>query len=163
VRRDFGPIAPPGLPESRGSTGPPLLVLLLPRPLEQFELRERARELLAAPGAVAVEPARVSYRTLRSLGLGVAFSIAHRQAKRMRLPGRPRAIALFDELQFPLALAIAQRHPGGELWQLGPEPSESVNSVLTLDLAAAADLRPAWERMEAIGIESGRLGSERAL
>ena len=31
----------------------------------------------------------------------------------------------------------------------------------TLDLAAAPDLRAAWERIERLGIASGRLGSER--
>jgi hypothetical protein len=47
--------------------GPPLLVLLLPERLERFELRERAQELLAAPGAVAVDPAHISYRALSRL------------------------------------------------------------------------------------------------
>jgi hypothetical protein len=143
--------------------GPPLLLLLLPRPLEQFELRERAQELLAAPGAIAVEPARVSYGALGALGPALAYAVGHRQAKRMRLPGKPRAVAVFDDLQVPLAVALEQRHAGAELWQLGPDPSDGVDSTLTLDLAAAPDLRPAWERMEALGIESGRLGSERVL
>ena len=143
--------------------GPPLLVLLLPCALEEFELREPAQRLLAAPGAIAVEPARVSYRALGALGPGLAYSIARRQAKRMRLPGKPRAVAVFGDLQVPLAVALAQRRAGAELWQLGPEPSDGVDSTLTLDVGATSDLRPAWERMEAIGIESGRLGSERRL
>ena len=122
-----------------------------------------AQRLLAAPSAIAVEPARVSYGALGALGPALAYSIARRQAKRMRLPGRPRAVAVFDDLQVPLAVALAQRYAGAELWQLGPEPSDGVDSALTLDLGRARDLRPAWERMEAVGMESGRLGSERRL
>ena len=146
-----------------GPDGPPLLLLLLPCALEAFAQRERVEALVGAPGALAVEPARVSYRTLGALPAGVASFVARRQAKRMRLPGKPRAVAVFDDLQVPLAVALAQRHAGAELWQLGPEPSDGVDSTLTLDVGATSDLRPAWERMEAIGIESGRLGSERRL
>ena len=40
---------------------PPIAVLLLPRELEQFILRDQAEDLLTAPGVVAVEPARVPY------------------------------------------------------------------------------------------------------
>jgi hypothetical protein len=143
--------------------GPPLLVLLLPARLEEFELRELAQQLLAAPGAVAVEPARVSYRALALLPPATVYFLAHRQAKRMQLPGTPRAIALFDALQVPLAVALAQRHSGAEIWQLGPDPAAGLDSALVLDLGAAPDLLRLWPRVEALGIESGRLGSERAL
>ena len=81
----------------------------------------------------------------------------------MKLPGTPRAIALFDVHQVPLAVAMSQRHAGAEVWQLGDEPAEGLDSALVLDLGAAGDLRPVWERAEALGIESGRLGSERRL
>jgi hypothetical protein len=141
--------------------GPPLLVLLLPASLEDFALRERAQELLAAPGVVAVEPARVSYRTLGTLPPAVGFAVAKRQAKLMRLPGRPAALGVFDDLQIPLALALAQRHDDAEIWQLGPAPEERLDSALVLDLGSAPDLRLVWERAEGLGIESGRLGSER--
>ena len=142
--------------------GPPLLVLLLPTTLERFELRDRAEQLLAAPGAIAVEPARVPYHALALLPPGMVYFLAHRQAKRMRLPGAPRAIALFDALQVPLAVALAQRHREAELWQLGPDPADGLDSALVLDLGAAPDLLALWPRVEALGIESGRLGSERA-
>jgi hypothetical protein len=141
--------------------GPPLLVLLLPCMLEEFDLREQAEELLAAPGALAIEPPRVSYRRLGGLPPALAYSVARRQANRMKLPGTPAAIALFDVHQVPLAVAMAQRHRGAEVWQLGPDPSEGLDSALVLDLGAARDLRPVWERAEGLGIESGRLGSER--
>jgi hypothetical protein len=149
------------MPRRADPAGPPLLLLLLPASLDRFALRERAEELLAAPGAIAVEPARVSYRALGSLPPAVALSVARRQAKRMRLPGAPAAIAVFDELQIPLAIALAARHAGAELWQLGPAPEPGLDSALVLDLGAAPDLRGLWERAERLGIESGRLGSER--
>jgi hypothetical protein len=147
----------------RAPDGPPLLVLLLPSTVEEFELRERAEELLAAPGVVAVEPARVSYHALAMLPPATVYFLAHRQARRMRLPGAPAAIALFDRLQVPLAVALAQRHPDAEVWQLGPDPADGLDSALVLDLRAAPDLLTLWPRVEALGIESGRLGSERAL
>jgi hypothetical protein len=131
---------------------PPLLVLLLSEQLEAMPQRERIDTLRAAPGVVAVEPPRVR------LSVSFAAAVAPRQAKRMRLPGVPRAIAVFDERQIPLAGALITRNPDAELWSLaGPEPQAD----FVFDLAAADDLRPAWERMEGLGIESGRLGSER--
>jgi hypothetical protein len=139
--------------------GPPLLVLLLPAALEAFAMRERAEALLKAPGALAVEPPRVSYGTLGGLPAAVAASVARRQAKRMKLPGTPRAVAVFDPLQLPLADALVLRHPEAELWCLAGAIDGVDDAGLTL--GADADLLPAWERMEALGIESGRLGSER--
>ena len=130
----------------------PLLLLLLPGRLEALPQREPVEQLLAAPGVIAVEPPRVR------LSATLAGVVAPRQAKRMRLPGVPHAIAVFDAHQVPLAGALIMRHPEAELWSLaGPQPQAD----FTLDLAAAPDLRPAWERMERLGVESGRLGSER--
>jgi hypothetical protein len=132
----------------------PLLLLLLPARLEAMEPRELLQRLLAAPGAVAVEPPRVP------LSLAFARVVARRQVKRMKLPGVPQAIAVFDTLQVPLAAALIERNPEAELWSLaGPQREAD----FTFELAAAPDLRPAWERMERLGIESGRLGSERGL
>jgi hypothetical protein len=134
--------------------GPRLLLLLLPARVEALEQREPVERLLAAPGAVAVEPPRMP------LSLGVARAVARRQVKRMKLPGVPHAIAVFDTLQLPLAAALIERHPMAELWALGGPHSEA---DFTLVLGAGTDLGPAWERMEGLGIESGRLGSERGL
>jgi len=39
----------------------PIAVLLLPRTLEQFILREQAEDLLRSDAVVAVEPARMPY------------------------------------------------------------------------------------------------------
>ena len=114
--------------------------------------RARIDELRAAPGVIAVDPPRVR------LSATFATAVAHRQAKRLKLPGVPHAVGIFDPLQIPLAGELIARHPEAELWSLaGPEPQAD----FTFDLAAATDLRPAWERMERLGIESGRLGSER--
>jgi hypothetical protein len=153
----------------------PLCVLLLPAPLEAFELRERVEDLLTAPGVAAVDPPRLSYTAAARLGESVADGLAVVQARRMRLPGHPRALVVFDPLQYPLARAIAGLHPDVELWY-GPsrEPASERERALHELAAGRASLRfersggPAhtqnlllWERMEALGIESGRLGSER--
>jgi hypothetical protein len=155
----------------------PLLVLLLPCALEEFALRARAEDLLGAPGTLAVEPARVSYGTLSGLPAVTARTIARRQARRMQLPGTPRAVAVFGPLQVRLAMAIVEEHDAAELWYLpvappdGPRERELEAAAIgradvTRTLEPAADVRsanlPLWERMEALGIESGRLGSERA-
>ena len=154
----------------------PLCVLLLPAPLETFELRERAEDLLTAPGVAAVDPPRLSYSGAARLGEGFADGLAAVQARRMRLPGYPRALVVFDPLQYPLARALAGIHPDAELWY-GPTAVPDGGRELALhDLAVeravmrfahpdepahTANL-PLWKRMEALGIESGRLGSERA-
>jgi hypothetical protein len=152
----------------------PLCVLLLPAPLEAFELRERAEDLLTAPGVAAVDPPRLSYTAAARLGESFADGLAVVQARRMRLPGHPRALVVFDPLQYPLARALVGLHPDAELWY-GPAGAPSGDRERELHDRAAerATLRfdrsggpahtqnlPLWERMEALGIESGRLGSE---
>jgi hypothetical protein len=91
----------------------PLLVLLLPQRLERFDLEPRARELLRAPGVVAVDPSRLPPGRLAPT---VAAGLAIGQAKRMRLPGAVAAVAIFHPLQFYLAGALLARHRGSELW-----------------------------------------------
>jgi hypothetical protein len=93
-----------------------LLVLLLPRPLEQFILRDQAEELLRSPGVVAVEPARVPYGVLGRIPDLMGAMLAGAQARRLRLPGTPRAVAIFHPFQYPLARALIARHPDVELW-----------------------------------------------
>ena len=94
----------------------PLCLLLLPAALEAFSLRDRAEDLLAAPGVAAVDPPRLTYAAAARLGEGFADGLTLVQARRMRLPGRPRALVLFDPLQYPLARALAGVHPDAELW-----------------------------------------------
>jgi hypothetical protein len=47
---------------------------------------------------------------------GLADALAAAQARRMKLPGVPRAIVIFHPLQWPLARALLARHPRAELW-----------------------------------------------
>src|SRR4051812_35185184 len=99
-----------------GEEPPPICVLLLPRDLESFILRDQAEDLLAAPGVVAVEPARVPYGAYLRLPASVADGIAATQARRLRLPGIPRVIVIFHPLQYPLARGLIAQHPDAELW-----------------------------------------------
>jgi hypothetical protein len=153
----------------------PLCVLLLPAALETFELRERAEDLLTAPGVAAVDPPRLSYGGAARLGEGFADGLAAIQARRMRLPGHPRALVVFHPLQYPLARALAGIHPDAELWY-GPvgEPGTERERELHALAGERATMHfepvpgpayeanlPLWERMETLGIESGRLGSHR--
>lgn len=137
-----------------GDPGPPLLILLLPETLERFALRAPVERLLAAPGALAIDPPRMP------LSPAMATIVARRQAKRMRLPGYPRALAVFDPKQLPLAGALVKRHTDADVWALA---GEVPGADFVFDLADAGALDPAWERMERLGIETGRLGSERVL
>ena len=154
----------------------PLGVLLLPQELERFELRERAEDLLTAPGVVAVDPPRLSYARIAALSEGVADGIASVQAKRIRLPGYPAALVVFHPDQYPLARALRDLHPDAELWYGPPsEPAGERERALHERALERASLHlghsdapahtqnlPLWERLERLGIESGRLGSERA-
>jgi hypothetical protein len=149
-----------------------LLVVLLPARLEASGVRERAEDLLGAPGAVAVEPAAIGYGATARLPELMRERIAAGQARRMSLPGHPRAIVVFDAAQYPLARALLAEHPEAELWYGGREATGDLHEAA----AARAALRfggepeapvrernrPLFERMERLGIDSGRLGSERA-
>jgi hypothetical protein len=90
----------------------PLLVLLLPRRLERFPLERPVRDLLRAPGVVAVDP---SHMPLHRMAPTVAARAAMGQARRMKLPGRPAAVAIFHPRQLFLAGALLARHHGAEL------------------------------------------------
>jgi len=146
----------------------PLAVLLLPAKLEQSSQRERIEALLESPGTVAVEPPAIGYGARPGL---LRTSFAAGQARRMRLPGRPRAIVVFDERQYPLARALLAEYPEAELWYSGASGGdlhEAAQARAALrfvadggDAPVREQNRPLYERMEALGIESGRLGSER--
>jgi len=149
-----------------------LLVLLLPAKLEASGVRERAEDLLSAPGAVAVEPAAIGYGATGRLPALLRERIAAGQARRMALPGHPRALVVFDAAQYPLARALLAEHPEAELWYGAREGNgdlhEAAEARAALRFGADSDApvrernRPLFERMERLGIESGRLGSERA-
>jgi hypothetical protein len=93
----------------------PLGVLLLPNKLEEFELAEHARDLLSIPRVVAVEPPRWRRRAM----LGDDMQ-AIRHVRRLRFPGEPRVIVLYDPRQYHLARALCT-HYQAELWYSRPE------------------------------------------
>jgi hypothetical protein len=153
----------------------PLGVLLLPVELEQFAQRARAEDLLTAPGVVGVDPPRLTYAGLARMSETVADAMAGLQAKRLRLPGFPAALIVFHPDQYPLARALRDIHLDAELWY-GPytppagdrEQAQHDRAVerATMhleytDAPARTQNLPLWERLEALGVESGRLGSER--
>ena len=112
----LGGIAERAARAGRDDEPPGLCVLLLPRALEQFILRDQAEDLLTGPGVVAVEPARVPYGAYLRLPASVADGVAATQARRLKLPGVPRAIVIFHPLQYPLARGLIVQHPDAELW-----------------------------------------------
>jgi hypothetical protein len=163
-----------------------LCVLLLPQMLEELEHRDRVEDLLTGPGVVAVDPARVSYRALSRLPETLHAGIAAGQARRLSLPGAPAAIVLWSGLQYPLARSLLSDNPDARLWLaeplevpdgLSPRVAERVADFSSMaemraeyrfpwpgDMSMSARDRnaPLWERMESLGVASGRLGSERA-
>jgi hypothetical protein len=94
----------------------PLALLLLPRTLDEFILRDQAEDLLRAPGVVAVEAPRIRYGVLGRLPDWLGSAIALRQAKRLKLPGVPRVVVIFHPFSYPLARALLDRYQGAELW-----------------------------------------------
>ena len=98
--------------------------------------------------------------------------IAAGQARRMALPGHPRAIVVFDAAQYPLARALLAEHPEAELWYGGRDDAGELHEAASSRAAvrfggeppapARERNRPLYERMEQLGVQSGRLGSERA-
>ncbi|HWT95628.1 MAG TPA: hypothetical protein VN238_21700 [Solirubrobacteraceae bacterium] len=95
----------------------PIAVLLLPKALEGFILREQAQDLLRAPGVVAIEPGTVPYGAFGRVPPAGAQRMARGQARRLlrRLPGRPAVVVIFHPLQWPLAKEMVDR-TGAELW-----------------------------------------------
>src|SRR4051812_21397256 len=177
----------------------PLGLLLLPTELERFALRAHAEDLLVGSGVLAVEPPRM----LKSAGVPapVADGLSAGQARRLKLPGVPRALLLFHPLQYSLARAVIAHNPDAELWYWRHDTGADERSrrrrarLEELHLSATRravviiaasedevneeraeqcelivvepgddpheDNRPLWRRLEMLGVETGRLGSER--
>lgn len=102
----------------------PTCVLLLPRPLGQFILRDQAEDLLRGDDVVAVDPpwgARGGYGMSLRLSDGPAgTAVARQQAgallKRLHADARdPRVIVIFHATQEPVAAELCTK-TGAELW-----------------------------------------------
>ncbi len=102
----------------------PACVLLLPRPLDQFILRDQAEDLLRGADVVAVDPpwgARGGYGMSLRLGDGPAgTAVARQQAsallKRLHADARdPRVTVIFHATQEPVAAQLCAK-TGAELW-----------------------------------------------
>lgn len=97
-----------------------LALLLLPRPLEAFILRDQAEDLLRAPNVVAADPPAVPYGAVLRMPAAMAHVVAARTAKRtlraLRRRGRPRVVVIFHPVQWPLARALLDAQDGSELW-----------------------------------------------
>ncbi|WP_354699860.1 hypothetical protein DSM112329_00118 [Paraconexibacter sp. AEG42_29] len=120
---------PPLDPTAHDPALRPLCLLLLPRALDGFLLRDQAEDLLRAPGVVAIEPPRVPYGALARLPGVVADLLAGGQARRLvktlardarrdvTRGGVPRVVVIFHPVQYILARAIIGLVGGDcELW-----------------------------------------------
>src|SRR3954469_6691735 len=99
----------------------PLCLLLLPRALDGFILRDQAEDLLRADTVVAVDPPRVPYgaiaRMPHAIGEALALRTAKRLVKTLRRNGdRPKVVVIFHPVQVLLAHAIVQLVEDCELW-----------------------------------------------
>jgi hypothetical protein len=99
----------------------PLALLMLPRELEGFIMRDQAEDLLRATQVVAVDPPRIRYGAMARLPRGLAERMAGRTANRLiralrRRGDRARIIVIFHPVQVLLAQAILEREPECELW-----------------------------------------------
>src|SRR3954447_4676824 len=142
-----------------------LLLLLLPERLEDFEHRPVAEDLMQGSGMVAVDPPRTSYGALARIPDAFGVSIALKQARRLRrrLPGEPRAVAIFHPAQYPLARGLLTQLPEAELWygRLGRPEDEAADERRRKRLAELHVL--AAERSSLTSVASEELGREEAL
>lgn len=136
---------------------------MLPGVLEELEFAERGRDLLRAPGVVAIEPAR-----WRPRGEIAAANLSRRLSK--RLPGRTRVVIVLHPGEYLLGRALVARGEDAELWY-GPE-QERYEGRRLAELDALARRRAAlvfsparspeqaafqdnaalWERLEALRV-----------
>jgi hypothetical protein len=93
-----------------------IALLLLPRTLESFILRDQAADLLRSPGVVAVEAPGMPYGMLGRLPRTLRAAVARAQARALSPRGEPVVAMIFHPFQFPLAEALLERWPGCELW-----------------------------------------------
>jgi hypothetical protein len=133
----------------------PLLVLLLPRRLERFHLEQPVRRLLSAQGVVAVDPSPLP---LARMAPQVAARAAMGQARRMKLPGTPAAVAILHPQQMYLAGALLARHPRAELWYGRPAERELAGELDTAARERAALTMTSEELLTAAPLRMAELG-----
>ena len=150
----------------------PLCLLLLPRPLEGFILRDQAEDLLRADGVVAVDPPRVPYGALARMPHPMADRLANGVAKRLlralaRNGDRPKVVVIFHPVQVLLARAILEREPDCELWygrwdryehayDAGPEMRRRLTAMHEAAAAGAALTFVASGELARLEEEAGR-------
>jgi hypothetical protein len=97
-----------------------LALLLLPRKLEGFILRDQAEDLLRAERVVAADPPPIPYGSVLRLPQVMAHLMARRTARRLlkalRHHGTPRVVVIFHPVQWPLARAVLEFAGDAELW-----------------------------------------------
>ncbi|WP_320673268.1 glycosyltransferase [Patulibacter defluvii] len=149
----------------------PTCVLLLPRPLEQFILRDQAEDLLRGGDVVALEPPRLGYGGALRLPEAAADALARRQATallgQLRGDGRdPRVIVLFHAIQEPVAAQLRAR-TGAELWywrwdryeaagDAGPERQARLERLHRRASALSSLIVASSGRLAALAAEDGR-------
>lgn len=138
----------------------PLAVLVLPAPLERFELAAHARDLLSIPRIVALEPSRV--RTPRLLRDAVAM----RQARRLQFPGRLRLLVLYHPAQYALVRALCAHREQVELWYIPPDAealrasgTDDVRELLEFDALGRRLATQTLARTETAGVQDAPLRS----
>jgi hypothetical protein len=138
-----------------GDSPPPecLGVLLLPRQLEKFELAEHARDLLSIPRVVAVEPPRWRRRAL----LGDDMQ-ALRHVRRLKFPGQPRVVVLYDPRQYHLGRVLCTKYEA-ELWY---SRGESLPSAAKAEEEDMAMLDQFATEMASGTVSPGQAGDPRA-
>jgi hypothetical protein len=116
-----------------------LALLLFPDRLDRLPFEAHARDLLAIPRVIALEPGRAD----PPLFMRDAF--AARQASRIRLPGTLRMVVLYNPRQYPLARALCAVHDESELWYyaapdaLGDEFDDAARGRATMTIEVGPD------------------------
>src|SRR5947209_4958061 len=111
----------------------PIAVLLLPGALESFILRDQARDLLRAPGVVAVEPPRARY----GIHTRMPFLMSEALARLEREAGRGATVLTSAADSFPApdptgtVVALSLGHLGHRVdWALLRELSDRLGERL---------------------------------
>lgn len=143
----------------------PACVLLLPRPLPEFILRDQAEDLLRGDDVVTVDPpwGKRGYGAALRLGDNPAgAAVARRQAgallKRLHADARdPRVIVIFHATQEPVAAALCAR-TDAELWYWRWDRYEAAGDADPARRERLAELhRRASERASLVVASSGKL------